>query len=138
MKKYLLLLSTLFFISCDESIEYETRLLQPKIEDSTAYTLDLAVEQVFSSNCATSNCHNSETKLIGLNLSTPESVLEYVDTPVPGRDGLVYIKPNSPQESYLYQRMKGERGGVMPPGNQLPDSQIEFVRKWIEAGALDN
>ena len=45
-----------------------------------------------------------------------------------------------PEASLLFQVLNGPVGGTrqMPVGAVLPAEELERVRSWIEAGALDN
>ncbi len=48
------------------------------------------------------------------------------------------VVPGNPETSRLYKRLLGEGGQLMPLGGPpLPDSQIETVKNWIQAGAPD-
>ena len=48
------------------------------------------------------------------------------------------VVPGNPEASKLYKRLLGEGGQLMPLGGPpLPDSQIETVKNWIQAGAPD-
>ena len=48
------------------------------------------------------------------------------------------VVPGNPEASRLYKRLLGEGGQLMPLGGPpLPDSQIETVKNWIQAGAPD-
>lgn len=49
----------------------------------------------------------------------------------------IYIIPEEPETSLLYQRMLGNPG-IMPPSGRLSDPDIALVRVWIEQGALNN
>jgi hypothetical protein len=58
-------------------------------------------------------------------------------------DGWVRVKPGAPGESMLMVQIGGEPGppleGLMPWGEEpLCDPQIDAIRRWIQAGALDN
>ena len=49
----------------------------------------------------------------------------------------VYIVPNDPEASLLYQRLLGNPR-IMPPSGSLPISQIQLIENWIDQGAPDN
>lgn len=60
------------------------------------------------------------------------------------RDGLKRVDPFRPENSLLFQKVVvalaashgGEYGNVMPVGSSaLSQGQVDFIRKWIEAGA---
>ena len=59
------------------------------------------------------------------------------------RDGLKRVTPFKPDSSLLFQKIVlalaahgSNYGNVMPVGSQaLPQGQVDFIRKWIEAGA---
>jgi hypothetical protein len=50
-----------------------------------------------------------------------------------------YVKPNDPQNSYLFNKIAGgpyaDTSAPMPPGEALPAQDIAMVKKWIESGA---
>jgi hypothetical protein len=47
------------------------------------------------------------------------------------------VIPGDPENSLLAQKLLGtqETGGIMPPGQQLPDDEIQLIVDWIAAGA---
>lgn len=49
----------------------------------------------------------------------------------------IYIVPNDPNASVLFQKLLGNPN-VMPPSGALPASEINLVKRWIEQGALNN
>ncbi len=55
-------------------------------------------------------------------------------------DNAPVVVPGDPEGSLLVQKMIGthEQGGIMPPSGALPDSLIQIIVDWIEAGALDD
>lgn len=58
-----------------------------------------------------------------------------------GKLGKLRVVPEQPEESLLYLKLFSSRppcGSQMPPGGQLPDTQIERVRAWIEMGAKND
>ena len=48
------------------------------------------------------------------------------------------VLPGNPEGSKLYQRLNGQGGPVMPPGNKLPDNLIQLIYDWIKQGAKNN
>ncbi len=43
-----------------------------------------------------------------------------------------------PEQSRLYQRLIGQGGPMMPPGNPLPEKLITLIYNWIKQGAKNN
>ncbi|MDA0833803.1 MAG: DUF1553 domain-containing protein [Planctomycetota bacterium] len=74
-------------------------------------------------------CHGDDVQKGELNLSIREGVLKG------GESGAVIVA-GKPEESPLYEAI---RDHYMPPENEgerpLTDQQVEFVRRWIAAGA---
>ena len=50
------------------------------------------------------------------------------------------ITPGAPTTSFLYEKVVTATvpDGRMPPGPMLPDCEIQAIRSWIQAGALNN
>ena len=48
------------------------------------------------------------------------------------------VIPRQPEQSKLYQRLIGQGGPVMPPGNPLPENLITLIYNWIKQGAKNN
>lgn len=115
-------------------------------------TFDLIQQKILTPSCATSGCHLSTTdgtyaqhglvlaegvayqNLVGVDPKNSEAKT----------DGLKRVKAFASLESLLYHKLNPEAshhagkqyGNQMPLGGlQLPNGQIEFVRRWIEAGA---
>ncbi len=70
-------------------------------------------------------CHNSQSKIAGLDLSSLQSALH-------GGTRGAAIKPGAPDASLLFERVVK---GQMPPTAPLPAGERETLRRWIEAGA---
>ena len=82
------------------------------------------VEPIFKTNCY--SCHGG-TAMVGLDLRTATSILRG------SHEGPVVVK-HAPEESLLYQKVSQR---MMPPPAfklKLTDSEIDTVRRWIEAG----
>lgn len=115
-------------------------------------SFDLIQQRILTPSCATSGCHLSakDGTFIQHGLVLAEGVAYQNLVGVDPRnsaaktDGLKRIKPFASLESLLYHKLTTDAshhagkqyGNPMPlGGNALPDGQVEFVRRWIEAGA---
>ena len=109
----MLLLSGCYFDEGEEII----------LPDVVSYAAD--IQPIFSTHCT--SCHPV--------LVTPPDLTEgnSYDAITNG----VYIVPNDPEASVLYQRLQGNPS-VMPPSGRLPSTDLEMVKSWIEQGAQDN
>jgi len=112
----------------------------------------LMQEKILTPSCATSGCHASDRDPSfaqhGLVLTPAVSYQNLVGVnpknSAAKTDGLKRVKAFASLESLLYHKLytdaghhsNKQYGNPMPLGNaQLPNGQIEFVRRWIEAGA---
>lgn len=97
--------------------------------------------------CATSGCHDDQSRAYGMDLSTGESILAaWVD-----RNGLDNCKnqlvprvvPGEPDASFVYRKITSQLACVgdvsqampPPPASPLSAAEVEIVRAWIAAGA---
>lgn len=92
---------------------------------------------VFTPTCAKSNCHGGvQEPTLSAGLAHDAIVL------VPSSQGLNYIEPGDPDNSYLYRKILGVNiTGLRMPRDGPPylaDSVIDSIRVWIEQGALEN
>ena len=130
---------------------------QPKEGTDTPLVVEkssfmLMQERVLTTNCATSGCHASDKDPSfaqhGLVLSAEMAFANLVNiTPKNSgakADGLMRVKPFISAQSLLYHKLTTgavhhtgkQYGNLMPLGmNPLSVGQIEFVRRWIDAGA---
>ena len=106
-------------------------LLAAAVTSGAATTEDVPifekdVQPVLSTYCLT--CHGKSSPEQGVDLRTARTVLRGgFNGPVVGR--------GSPDESLLYQKLSQ---GKMPPKafkSQVPEADVETIRRWIEAGA---
>ena len=83
------------------------------------------VKPILKTNCF--SCHGG-TAMVGLDLRTATSILRG------SHEGPVVVK-GAPEKSLLYEKVSKR---MMPPpafNLKLTDSEIETIRRWIEAGA---
>ena len=121
-------------------------------EPEAVASFDLIQQRILTPSCATSGCHASDKDgsfaQHGLVLAAGVAYQNLVGVD-PGNsaartDGLKRVKAFASLESLLYHKLtptashhSGKQyGNPMPLGGQLlSDGQIEFVRRWIDAGA---
>jgi len=109
--------------------------------------------QIFDKNCATSGCHASKNdgsfRQHGLVLEKSVAFTNLVNA-LPTNtdakaDGLLRVKPFKSDQSFLFHKLQQNPsehhhnknyGSPMPLGSRpLSNGQVEFIRRWIEAGA---
>jgi hypothetical protein len=125
---------------------------ETSIDQNSANTSDLVQNSIMATSCATSGCHASAADANfnqhGLILTGADALSKMIDkTPkniTAIEEGLKLIKPFDAENSLFYQKLlfesnhKSEKnfGSIMPLGkDMLFKGQIEYIRRWIEAGA---
>jgi hypothetical protein len=111
-------------------------------------SFDQLQRAVLTPSCAASECHASALPTSGNLALTPAVAYDNLVNARPAslaadRDGLKRVIPFKPDSSLLFQKVvlalaahNGEYGNVMPVGSPaLTQGQVDFIRKWIEAGA---
>lgn len=95
---------------------------------------------VFTPDCATSGCHAGANPAASLNLDATNSYMMLVGVASSQDAGIQRVNPSNPNTSYLIQKLEGTAGsgGVMPPSGALPQADIDVIRQWITAGAIDD
>jgi hypothetical protein len=95
------------------------------------------------------SCHGQPASQVSnglLNMGSDDRDAAYaaiIDATSTSRDckGMPYVVPGDPESSLFYVKLTRdfECGERMPlGGGALPSDQIEMVRSWIAAGALDD
>ena len=125
---------------------------EPVVNEITSF--DLIQDRIITPTCATAGCHASEQDNAfnqhGLVLAKGKSYGNLLNImaqqPDAKAEGLKRVKPYNANESLLYHKLNwdvshhgGKQYGLPMPlgGTPLSVGQIEFVRRWIEAGASD-
>lgn len=121
-------------------------------ETKVISSFDLIQTRIFDTNCSLSGCHlSNEDAGFGQHnlLLTPAAAYENLINIAPQnanatRDGLMRVKPFKADESLLFHKLLSsasdhhtvDYGNPMPLGLPLLSvGQVEFIRRWIEAGA---
>ena len=106
-------------------------------------TLSGDVQPILSQNCTMAGCHSGTSPAQGQNLSTGQTWANTVNVPA-NESALMRILPGKPDLSYLVHKIEGTQavsgsGGRMPLGRSpLSQGDIDKIREWIQAGALNN
>ena len=107
----------------------------------TLITLSGHVQPLFTQSCALSGCHSGGSPQAGLDLASGNSFLTTVGVASTQVPALSRIAAGNPDTSYLIDKIEGSQtvGSRMPLNiAPLAIEQIMLLRKWIEAGALNN
>ncbi|RIV18422.1 hypothetical protein DYU11_27990 [Fibrisoma montanum] len=133
-------------ISCQEPSA------EPDEPEPTESSFNLLQQKLLTPTCATSGCHASEKDpsfaqhglVLAEGLSHQNLVGVAPKNSAARADGLLRVKAFASLESLLYHKLTGEAnhhtgkqyGNPMPLGMPLlSEGQLEFVRRWIDAGA---
>jgi len=136
--------SFLFLAGCKEQ--------EKEVVVSELSSYDLIQDRIFTNSCATAGCHSSEQdngfKQHGLVLTKGKSYVNLINIlsqqPEAKSEGMRRVKPFNSNESLLFHKLNwdashhgGKQYGLPMPlgGTPLSVGQIEFVRRWVEAGA---
>ena len=124
-----------------------------KSTDNGRPDFDIIQEQILTQTCATAGCHASSSDPSfaqhGLILAAGQSYDQLVDqTPMnvaAVASNYKLVRPGDAETSFLYHKITcvashhpvtGNFGSQMPLGGQvLSKGQVEFIRRWINAGA---
>lgn len=122
---------TFFNFSCFES---------SSISQDPPVALSEIQSTIFTPNCAFSGCHGGASPVLGLNLEPGQTFSNTVGVTSSQNSSLKLIQPSDPDNSYLIRKLEGTgSGSTMPKGaSPLSSEDIDSVRSWVSAGALDN
>lgn len=95
---------------------------------------------VLTPDCATSGCHAGASPAASLNLEAANSYTMLVGVASTQATSLQRVNPTDPNNSYLIQKLEGTAmtGQQMPPGSVMAQADIDVIRQWISAGAVDD
>jgi hypothetical protein len=83
------------------------------------------VKPIILNNCTRSGCHNAQSRVAQLDLSTYNGLMKIV-------------KPKHPLQSSLYKAISGRGEDQMPPDHRLSKEEINNIKSWIAFGAAEN
>ncbi len=97
---------------------------------------------IFENSCSGSECHTETDRQAPLGLEPDQAYANLVGMAAEDCGGSDYVVPNSPDQSYLIEKLMGGAvcaGERMPLGEDaLPTAGIHTIVNWICAGAPDN
>lgn len=115
--------STVVLLGCykDKTVNVEA----PAITRTVTFSNDILA--IFNKSCNLSGCHSAGGQTPNL-------------TPAAAYNSLIignYINKTSPENSYIYLKMTGKKGTVMPVGGMNKDYNA-LILAWIKQGANNN
>jgi methylmalonyl-CoA mutase cobalamin-binding subunit len=102
------------------------------------------IEQLLQDECATPQCHSSQSRASGLSLEKDSSYANIVGVPSRQTPTMNLITPGDPGRSYLLHKLRGTQasaggsGAKMPPGGATDPTLISNVQTWTEQGARED
>lgn len=97
----------------------------PTITRTVTFSQDII--PIFNKSCNLSGCHSAGGQVP--NLTSPAAY----NALIIGN----YVDKASPENSYIYLKMTGKKGPVMPPSGMNKDYNA-LMLAWIQQGALNN
>jgi mono/diheme cytochrome c family protein len=101
---------------------------------SQMVTIPDEVLDIFDEKCV--DCHSGANAAAGLNLSEELAFASLVNKSSGRAQGMILVKPQSPSESYILKKVRGDagiEGNKMPArGEELTAEQISVLAAWIQ------
>ena len=107
----------------------------------TEATFSSIQQNILTPGCARSGCHLGGNAEAGLNLQAGVAFQNLVNVQSTEDAQRLRVEPNNANNSYFFRKIAGNSGiagSRMPVGGRLSNDQIDAVRDWINAGALNN
>jgi len=104
------------------------------LDPDTPVSFSGDVQPIFDNYCI--SCHPASGNL---DLRAGRSYSQLVNVPASGYPA-IRVVPGDPEASVLYKKIDGSGayGANMPTGGQLPSTDVQKIRLWIEQGAQNN
>lgn len=128
--RFLLAPTALAFLACGTG-EGDSQQLDP--------TLSSIQSNIFSMRCHA--CHNEQSRDGNLDLSSDGVHDRLVGVKATADPEWTLVTPGEPEKSFLYVKITNPgqgQGDLMPPGFQLPQSEVDTIEQWITEGAENN
>jgi hypothetical protein len=109
--------------------------------DAVSFAAD--IQPLLTTACAVSGCHTGGARAEDLDLRSGMAHGDLVGVPASQcSDGRRRVDPGNPDDSYLIDKILGVdlcSGSIMPKGGrELTSAEIQIMRDWVAAGALED
>jgi hypothetical protein len=128
MKFVFLIAGMILFSSCKDDSNPVSKI-EDVVFPETNISYYRHIQPLFNIACATSGCHDIQTKASNLDLSDYSGIKQrFYDVVIPGDTIL----------SRLIWSIEGQsQSALMPPQRSLTSNQIRGFKRWIMEGATD-
>lgn len=117
------------FDSCEKDSGPDVRPLP--IDTTHHVSFSREIQGIFDDRCIV--CHNQAHPFLDLRISYSYNELMTTGSSAP------YVDIQDPEQSIIYQHVKGETMAIMPPnGDPLTENQVALILLWIKQGAKNN
>jgi hypothetical protein len=123
---------------------------KPTVDPAAAPHYAANIQPIYNRSCALAGCHLGPGAVQFLDLSAGKSYGQTVGKHSTELRNLVLVKPNDPDASYLFKKIRGDpdiSGTIMPQGCPgaplrgaicLTADEMDAIRTWILACAPKN
>jgi hypothetical protein len=86
------------------------------------------IQPILTTECALPGCHNHESKLVGIDMSSYDRIIKTTE-----------VEPGQPDKGKLVRVLKETNPSRrMPPSGPLLPAEIDMIENWIIQGAKNN
>lgn len=124
----LTLVGLMLVAACDDTVNITD--IDSKIIPASNVSYSQYIQPVLTAKCARAGCHDDQTSVAGLSLTSWSYTTQNYQI----------VAPGYPQNSKLVWSIEGTSGNIMPPLGYAPvtKNQIDGIKTWIKEGAKNN
>lgn len=135
----------LLFTACGSSSDETTDTTEDSEDNTLTSTLTSIQENIFTPSCATGGCHSAASASESLSLAAGQSHDALVGRASEQVSSMNRVTAGDIANSYLIHKLENTQESVGGSGVRMPKgaaalsaTQIQAIKDWIEAGALNN
>lgn len=126
----------------DQAGNHDTNAVEKNATTLVSFATDIETP-IFGAKCAVIGCHTGGNPTGNMVLAPGFAYSNIVNVTSVGGSGKLRVKPNDPNNSYLYNKITGTgiAGEIMPPPatlDFLTQDQKDTIKDWILQGAQNN
>lgn len=126
----------------DQAGNHDTNTVEMNATTLVSFAVDIETP-IFGAKCAVVGCHTGGNPTGNMVLAPGFAYTNIVNVASVGGSGKLRVKPNDPNNSYLYNKVTGTgiAGEIMPPPatlDFLTQDQKDTIKDWILQGAQNN